>query len=97
MDDEKTLDDFSTCEIIEHLAYEDLTHNEISDLIDIVCQSDYQYNYFNVMPILADSIGLENLNKLTTFDTINDSFKLQFFIENFEKIDLEQLEGLIKK
>jgi hypothetical protein len=97
MDNEKTLDDFSTCEIIEHLAYEDLTNDEIRDLIDIITDSDYDYDYVNDVEILVENIGMENLNKLTTLTNINDVLKLEFLIENFEKIDLEQLEGLIKK
>ena len=52
MDNEKTLDDFSTCEIIEHLAYEDLTNDEIRDLIDIITDSDYDYDYVNDVEIL---------------------------------------------
>ena len=97
MNDEKTLDDFSTSEIIEHLAYEDLNHSEIRDLIDIITDSDYDYDYLNDVEILIENIGIENLNKLTTLTNINDVLKLEFLIENFEKIDLNQLEALIKK
>ena len=97
MNDEKTLDDFSTSEIIEHLSYDNLNHSEIRDLIDIITDSDYDYNYVNRVEILIENIGMENLNKLTTLTNINDVIKLEFLIENFEKIDLNQLEALIKK
>lgn len=97
MNNEKTLDDFSTSEIIEHLSYDNLNHSEIRDLIDIVCDSDYEYHYYNDIPILIENIGMENLNKLTSLSNINDVLKLEFLIENFDKIDLTQLETLIKK
>lgn len=97
MNDEKTLDDFSTSEIIEHLSYENLLDSEIRDLIDIITDCDYQYNYFYDVEVLVENIGVENLNKLSSLSNINDVLKLEFLIENFEKIDLNQLEALIKK
>jgi hypothetical protein len=68
-------------EIIEEIE------NELSD---IEMSSDYIRDPFR------DLKKINKLEKHIPTETVNDQMKADFILENWDKITLEQLEGLVK-
>lgn len=86
------LDDFEIDDIIEHLKWnsEDLNVRQVSEIREITKDCEYEF---------AQEELLKNVlyQKIKTFDSLNDTMKLEVVLTNLDKLSYNQICDIFEK